>query len=93
MRLDHKFWKFAEKQPDFISHFHTWMDYWEGCVLCACDHGCNQFLLANAAKAAALLRARGNAESLDELNQLAMKDEGEFSTELWKRSFDRASKD
>lgn len=88
MRLDHKFWEFAEKQEDFISQFHVWMDYWEGCVMCACDHGCNQFLLENAAKMVAILRAANSyTAQQDELSALAKKDESEFRTELWKRLY------
>jgi uncharacterized protein YutD len=92
MRLDHKFWEFAEKQEDFISAFDTWISYWEGCVLCHCDHGCNQFILENAAKMAAILRARNSYSYLmDELNDMAKRDESEFRTELWKENYRKAS--
>lgn len=90
MRLDHEYWHFARKQPDFQGEFLTWISYWEGCVLCHCDHGCNQFVLENAAKAAALLRTRGISEDMDWLNELAQKDEAEFRTDLWKENYRKA---
>jgi len=87
MRLDHKFWEFAEKQDDYRGAFRTWIDYWEGCCLCACDHGCNQFLQENAAKAAALLSAASTTDTtMTTLDAMARKDEKEFLVELWKRN-------
>lgn len=88
MRLDHKYWEFARKQPDFKGEFEDWIEYWEGCVLCGCDHGCNQFVLENAAKASALIKA-ARTEFPDILNELAMRDEREFRTELWKASYNK----
>ena len=66
------YWKSTEVQPDID----TWLDFWNGCVHCACDHGCNQWIDEQSARAALIMRAMrlGSKKSvLDKLVQIPLK--------------------
>ena len=65
------YWKSTEVQPDID----TWLGFWEGCVHCACDHGCNQWIEEQNARAALIMRAMrlGSKKSvLDKLVQIPL---------------------
>ncbi len=46
------YWEKQKTQKDFES----WLSMYDGCVGCACDHGCNQWLVENQTKAALMFR-------------------------------------
>jgi hypothetical protein len=71
----------------------------EGCWACGCDHGCNQWLVENAPKAALMRRVMkkhpGNTAMLDKIAQMSLprvnhilfwlcqQDSRRFNNELW----------
>lgn len=46
------YWKRQEVQADLAD----WIDYYQGCLACACDHGCNQWLDEQLMRAALLYK-------------------------------------
>lgn len=86
MRLDKEYWEFWKnfKDKDYVwkGYLDNFLDYWEGCTLCACDHGCNSFILQNAVKMQAILEALVKGVSGDELDLLVQRDEKEFVDDL-----------
>lgn len=58
---------------------------WEGCIFCACDHGCNQWLARNAAKILAFVTEleQGEKVSTAYLDDMAKKPAQEYGKELW----------
>jgi hypothetical protein len=61
---------------------------WEGCIMCACDHGCNQWLARNAAKMLAIteeLRRYSNDMPMSAADKLAQTPADEFGKRLWQR--------
>lgn len=70
--METDYWKSTEVQPDVD----TWLSHWEGCLTCACDHGCNQWVKEQSARAALVMRAMrlGSAKRLlDKLVQIPLK--------------------
>lgn len=64
------YWKSQEVQPTFKE----WQSFMEGCVMCQCDHGCNQWMLEQRSKIALFMRilsTKGNT-SLDKLAQMPL---------------------
>lgn len=61
------YWERMETQPSIKD----WLEMWHGCVACACDHGCNQWLAKNGAKSSLIMEALKKKKSKEELNKLA----------------------
>lgn len=60
-----------EVQPDFK----TWLGFYNGCVHCACDHGCNQWLVEQQARASILFRTLANPKAtakIDKITQMPL---------------------
>lgn len=88
--FDAKYREWLKKQPEFTNMTDMFLDSYEGCVLCYCDHGCKSSLVENAAKVAAI--ARGAIAGLDQitLDAMAEKDPEAFAhdlnAEVWNRA-------
>ncbi len=66
------YWKTKETAKDFKS----WLSEWEDCLVCACDHGCNQWVKEQGHRAALLFRilsTKGNT-SLERVTQIPLKE-------------------
>lgn len=66
------YWTQMETQPNFD----VWLGFYEGCVLCGCDHGCNQWIAENHAKISLAFRIMRDPKAttkLDKLSQLPLK--------------------
>jgi len=61
-----EYWKSTEVQPDID----TWLGFWDGCVHCACDHGCNQWVMEQTARASLIMNAMRQGKSKDRLDKL-----------------------
>lgn len=78
------YWKKTEVQPNVDE----WLSYWEGCLICACDHGCNQWVKEQGHRAALIMRAMrlGSKKSvLDKLVQMPLKKSDKIWYWLYKR--------
>jgi len=82
------YWKDKETQPNIKA----WLEEWHGCVACACDHGCNQWLAQNGAKSSLIMEALKKKKpkaDLDKLAQMPIQD----SYAVWRKwSYARARK-
>lgn len=60
-----------EVQPSFKE----WQDFFEGCVGCHCDHGCNQWVAEQSSKVVLFMRILSNkgSTSLDRVAQMELK--------------------
>jgi hypothetical protein len=61
------YWKKNETQLTIKD----WLNYWDGCVACACDHGCNQWLAKNHPKSSLIMDALRKKKPKAELDKLA----------------------
>ncbi len=76
--METDYWKRTEVQPDVD----RWLNFYEGCVHCSCDHGCNQWVFEQRARAALLMRAmrQGTKKAtLDRLVQIPL----ERANKIW----------
>jgi len=58
---------------DSAKDFKSWQGEWDGCMMCACDHGCNQWLVKNQSKASLVMRVLSSKGStkLDKIVQMS----------------------
>ena len=59
-------WKATETQKDFQS----WLSFYEGCLMCACDHGCNQWVKEQTQRAALLFRILSKPNATTKLEKV-----------------------
>jgi hypothetical protein len=78
------YWESKNKKPNY----HAWLVEWHGCVICACDHGCNQWLAENAGKAFSLLEALDRKASAEELDTIVQKHVSEVTGDIFKKAFE-----
>jgi hypothetical protein len=65
------YWKSTEAQ----STFEKWHSFLEGCLHCACDHGCNQWVKEQGRRSALLFRIlakKDSTTSLDRVTQMPL---------------------
>lgn len=61
------YWKSLEIQPSF----ENWKEFYEGCLMCGCDHGCNEWIFENRSKIAILFRILSKPNSNTSLDKMA----------------------
>lgn len=59
------------KQMETHDTFKEWKEFYDGCLMCGCDHGCNQWIVEQRAKIALFFRVLGQSNSTTGLNKLA----------------------
>lgn len=70
------YWKESEVKPDFK----TWLDFYEGCIMCGCDHGCNQWIKEQEARNALAIRMlQLGSKNLDKLVTIPL----ERANKIW----------
>jgi hypothetical protein len=64
------YWKEMEAQPSY----REWREFFEGCIACSCDHGCNEWILEQSKKAMLFLRImhKNSPTSLDKLARMSL---------------------
>jgi hypothetical protein len=82
------YWDDARKQPSVKD----WLEFWHGCVICNCDHGCNGWIIENAGKAYRLLQASLNGKSEDFLDSVVQQGVSDVTNLIHKEMWDRFSK-
>lgn len=83
------YWKEQDKQPSL----EKWLNFWYGCVLCNCDHGCNEWIVKNASKAHAIISGLLKNEQVENLDKLVQRDILEVNSEFHKKVWDNAKKE
>lgn len=73
------YWQKMEIQPSFKE----WKEFYDGCLMCACDHGCNQWLKEQQARASLLFDAISTPGSTkpDKIAQMSL----ERVNKIWYR--------
>lgn len=61
----------------------------EGSIMCGCDHGCNQWLARNSAKALAMMNELETVGMSGELDDMAKRPANEYGRELFQRIRDK----
>ena len=82
------YWEQQSKQPSFKD----WLDFWEGCIICSCDHGCNGWIVKNSGKAYSIIKALQEGKSEDYLDGLAQKEDIDVGWQVWKDLRKRSKK-
>jgi hypothetical protein len=80
------YWEAKNRQPSY----NDWLEEWHGSVLCACDHGCNQWLAENAGKAHELLLALQKGATEMELDAIVQKHVSEVNIAIVERMWKAA---
>jgi hypothetical protein len=75
------YWEDSKRQPSFKE----WLAMWHGCVLCNCDHGCNQWIVENAPKAYLLFEGLRQGQTAEFLDKIAQEHINVPHTQIWKR--------
>lgn len=65
-KVNTPYWKKMEVQPSFKE----WLEFWNGCVHCGCDHGCNQWIMEQNARAGLLFMIMGNPKKTTDLDKV-----------------------
>lgn len=76
------YWKSTEVQPSFKD----WKEFREGCIACACDHGCNAWVKEQEAKSSLffdILTNKNATTSLDKVAKMPL----ERANKIWYRIF------
>jgi hypothetical protein len=81
-----EWWESRNKAPNYSA----WLDDWHSSIICACDHGCNQWLAENAGKAHELLLAMQKGATEMELDAIVQKHVSEVNIAIVTRMFDEA---
>lgn len=80
-----EYWDGQCKQPTFKD----FLDCLEGCIICRCDHGCNQWVIENSAKTLHLMKAQQEGVSTEKLDEICQKHAKEFIDILWETLLER----
>ena len=82
------YWEESHKQESF----RDFLDFWHGCILCSCDHGCNEWIVKNAGKAFLIMEklVNQNYPSCDEIIQKHSKD---VTIGIWEENIEKVRKD
>lgn len=83
------YWENSKKQPNFKD----WMDFLEGCLLCACDHGCNQWIAQNGGKMLRIAKEAQSVLSSEKLDVIVQADTDLVNSQIWRERFDRKDND
>ena len=70
--MNSSYWEQMEVQESFKE----WFEFYEGCITCACDHGCNQWLAEQVCRTALVMRVlkdQNATTSLDKLVSMPLK--------------------
>jgi hypothetical protein len=78
------YWEAKNRQPSY----NDWLVEWHGSILCACDHGCNQWLAENACKAHEIMLALQKGATELELDVIVQKHVSEVFGEIHQRMWD-----
>lgn len=79
------YWESLRKAENFAD----FMDTWHGCWACACDHGCNGWMLENSAKAYRIFQAVAKGATAAELDVIVQTSATEIKSELRKEMWNK----
>ena len=82
-----------KKHNDVNEYYEEFLSEWEGCIVCGCDYGCNQWLIRNSAKMLFFVDELNNyTQKIDALNKLAKKPAQKYNSELYEKLKKRKKK-
>lgn len=79
------YWEEQKKMPTFAE----FVDTWHGSMMCACDHGCNGWLLENAGKAYRIFQAQARGATVEELDAIVQRHVNDVAKEIRKEMWDK----
>lgn len=79
------YWESQKTMPNFAD----FMDSWHGSMMCACDHGCNGWLLQNSGKAYRVFQAVTRGATAEELDAIVQKHVTEINVEIRKEMWEK----
>ena len=82
------YWKTTETQKDFKS----WLEFYEGCLMCACDHGCSQWVKEQQHRAAILFRIISKPNATTKIEKITLMPLEEID-QLWYKMARRQSRE
>ena len=71
-------------------NYESWLKEWYGSLACACDYGCNQWILTNAGKAYKLMISIKMGATETELDNIVNKEIKEINKEFLTEMRERA---
>ena len=82
------YWEDSKKQPDLK----TWLEFYHGCLICACDHGCNQWVAENAGKAYILIESLQKGQSLGFCDGVVQTDVADINNDIFQAMWEDMKK-
>lgn len=72
-----------------MQDFEDFKENWYGCMMCACDHGCNGWLLQNAGKALRVFEAVQKGATPAELDAIVQQNADDVYIQIRKEMWER----
>lgn len=74
------YWEEQKKQPNFKA----WLDFYNGCLICDCGHGCRNWLEEQRSKAALIMEVQNNKSATTCVDKIAQMDP-KRADDIWVR--------
>lgn len=78
--MNSPYWQQMEKQPDF----NAWKDFYDSCLMCGCDHGCNEWIKEQRTKISLILSILSNPNATTKLEKVTQMDPKK-ADQIWYR--------